>query len=268
MHMNQRSPFSPTQLSERKQLLARDLSDALDHHKLQLVYQPTLTFKERRLVSAEALSRWHHPELGPIPADEFIAIAESKGMISRLGNQVLEQVLKDLPAFLHQWPHARIAVNVSGLELSEPDFADRKIKAIESVSSQFMKHIEWEVTETFAISDTVLARQHLELLRQRGMSTAMDDFGTGQSSLTRLHQLPFDKIKLDRAFVLGLQNPDCRAEIKAMSALAQDAHMKLVVEGIETEEDLTQLALLGCDMGQGYLFSKPVALQDLLNLSC
>ena len=91
MHMNQSSPFSPTQLSERTQLLARDLSDALDHHKLQLVYQPTLTFKERRLVSAEALSRWHHTELGPIPADEFIAIAESKGMISRLGDQVLEQ---------------------------------------------------------------------------------------------------------------------------------------------------------------------------------
>jgi EAL domain-containing protein (putative c-di-GMP-specific phosphodiesterase class I) len=264
--MNVQKSFKQSQQNERKDLLKHDLTHALEHRLLSLVYQPTLDFNERKIVSAEALCRWQHPVLGQIPADEFIEIAESHGLISKLGDCVLDQVLSDLPEFIHKWPRARIAVNVSGHELDESNFAERKITKIESVSTQFFNHLEWEVTETSLIDNIELASRHLHQLRQFGMTIAMDDFGTGESTLERIQQLPFDKIKLDRQFVLNLKNPVYQKSLKSMIELTSNSHQQLVIEGIETEEELIQLTQSGCHMGQGYFFSKPVSFEELLKL--
>lgn len=250
----------------RRQRLVRDFVEALGHHSIHLVYQPSFTLKTRKVVSVEALCRWNHPDLGAVAADEFIHIAESNGLISALGDQVLQRVLNDLPTLLSKWPSLRVAINVSGLELAEPGFADRKITVIESVSPLYAKHIEWEVTESHQIIDMELANQHLDKLRKHQMTTAMDDFGVGQSTLVRLYQLPFDKIKLDRAFVLGLNHITCQSIIRAMSSLAANLKKELVIEGVETEEQLSILATLGCSLGQGYLFCKPVGLKELMEI--
>jgi EAL domain-containing protein (putative c-di-GMP-specific phosphodiesterase class I) len=264
--MSDQLPFNQWKPEEREKILVCDLTQALAERKLNVVYHPSVRFKERRLISAEALSRWIHPKLGSISADEFIEIAERNELISKLGNHVLEQVLMDLPGFINKWPTAKIAINVSGLELSKPDFSDEKIKKIESASSRFMHHLEWEVTETRKIIDNEAAKYHLNNFRAKGMTIAMDDFGTGESSLNRLNQLPFDKIKIDRSFVLNLEKPAYLNILKSMVQLAHSSNRQLVVEGIETEEELQLLAEMGCEIGQGYLFCKPQPLRELIKL--
>ena len=255
--------FDPTRAESRQLRVAHRLAHALAHQGLQVVYQPEVDLQTRQLVSLEALCRWHDDELGPVAPDEFIAVAEARGLIVPLGEYMLGQALADLPEVLRRWPQARVAVNVSGVELARPDFAVRTAAAIRSVNPALAAHLELEVTESVFHHNVPVVRQNLLALRELGMTVAIDDFGTGQSSLARLHTLPFDKIKFDRSFVQALEDPMVQAIVKAMVELARNFSRTLVVEGIETPAQLAQLVALGCRVGQGYLLCRPCALDDL-----
>lgn len=252
-----------TRAQIRQERVAYRLAHALSQKGLQLAYQPELDLRTRQLVSLEALCRWHDDEMGIVAPDEFIAVAEARGLVVSLGEYMLDRVLEDLPVVLKRWPQARVAVNVSGLELARPDFAMRTGAAIRHVDPALASHLELEVTESVFHHDLPTVRQNLEAMRDLHITVAIDDFGTGQSSLARLHTLPFDKIKLDRSFVQALDNPMVQAIVQAMAQLADNFSRTLVVEGVETPAQLQQLMQLGCRIAQGYLLCRPAALQDL-----
>lgn len=265
--MNTSPEFDPTRAEARHWRVAQRLAHALSHGGLQVVYQPEVDLSTWQLASLEALCRWHDEELGSVAPDEFIAVAEARGLVARLGQYMLQQVLTDLPTVLARWPQARVAVNVSGVELAGSDFSRRVQAAIQEANPAFGQHLEVEVTESVFHHDVPTVRQHLQALQALGLTVAIDDFGTGQSSLARLHTLPFDKIKLDRSFVHALDNPMVQAIVQAMAQLAQTFSRTLVVEGVERAEQLQQLMQLGCRGAQGYLLGRPQALSELMALS-
>lgn len=266
--MNLPTEFDPTRAETRQLRVAHRLAHALAHQGLQVVYQPEIDLQTRQVVSLEALCRWQDAELGPVAPDEFIAVAEARGLIVPLGEYMLERTLADLPAVLKRWPEVRVAVNVSGVELARSDFAVRVAAAIRTANPDLARHLEIEVTESVFHHDLPTVRQHLQALREQGLTVAIDDFGTGQSSLARLHTLPFDKIKLDRSFVQALDNPMVQAIVRAMAQLAEAFSRTLVVEGVETSAQLEHLASLGCRMVQGYLLGRPAELADLPDTIC
>jgi len=247
----------------RQSKIADRLTQALAHDGLGVVYQPEMDLLTREVVSLEALCRWHDAELGQVAPDEFIGVAEARGLIVQIGEYLLQKVLKDLPALLQRWPASRVAINVSGLELGLPDFAQRVTAQLAAVNPDLAHQLEFEVTESVFHHNVPQVRENLLSLRALGITVAIDDFGTGQSSLSRLHTLPFNKIKLDRSFVQALEDPMVQAIVKAMVQLADSFSRSLVVEGIETEQQLAQLAGLGCRLGQGYWLGRPSTLQEL-----
>lgn len=263
--MSRPSDFDPTRAETRQLRVTHRLAHALAHQGLQVVYQPEVDLSSGQLISLEALCRWQDDELGPVAPDEFIAVAEARGLIVGLGQYMLEQVLRDLPQLLQRWPQARVAVNASGVELARPDFATHMSASIAATGLHLAAHLELEVTESVFHHDVATVRQHLDALRALGLTVAIDDFGTGQSSLARLHTLPFDKIKLDRSFVQSLGEPMAQAIVRAMATLADNFSRTLVVEGVETEAQRQQLLQLGCHTGQGYLLGRPATLADLLS---
>jgi len=259
--VNTSDKFRPDQRQAR---VAERLALAISHQELGLVYQPQMDLMSREVVSLEALCRWQDAELGQVSPDEFIGVAEARGLIVQIGQLVLQKVLTDLPALQARWPGVRVAINVSGVELARPDFAERLQAVIQAVGLGQAAHLELEVTESVFHDNVSQVRANLLHLQALGITVAIDDFGTGQSSLSRLHTLPFDKIKLDRSFVQALDDPMVQAIVKAMAQLAGSFSRTLVVEGIETPAQLQMLSALGCKLGQGYFLGRPCALPELL----
>lgn len=194
--MNPSTEFDSTRAETRQVRVAHRLAHALAHHGLQVVYQPEIDLQTRQVFSLEALCRWQDEELGPVAPDEFIAVAEARGLIVPLGEYMLERALADLPAVLQRWPQVRVAVNVSGVELARPDFAVRVAAAIRAADPALARHLEIEVTESVFHHDLPTVRQHLQALREQGLTVAIDDFGTGQSSLARLQH---PHLRIERA---------------------------------------------------------------------
>lgn len=261
--MNFPSTSDTFRADHRQSRIADRLARAISQNELGLVYQPEMDLLSREVVSLEALCRWHDAELGQVAPDEFIGVAEARGLIVQIGEYLLQKVLSDLPSLLQLWPAARVAINVSGVELGLPDFAKRVTACIQAVDVALAQHLEFEVTESVFHHNVPQVRSNLLGLKALGITVAIDDFGTGQSSLSRLHTLPFDKIKLDRSFVQALGDPMVQAIVKAMAQLAGTFSRTLVVEGIETDEQLQQLIGLGCRVGQGYGLCRPTALPEL-----
>ncbi|MEY2621335.1 MAG: hypothetical protein RIT26_1155 [Pseudomonadota bacterium] len=253
----------PRRAQNRQARVALRLAQALNQSGLQVVYQPEFDLRTRQTVSFEALCRWRDDELGDVAPDEFVAVAEAEGLVVPLGQYMIKQVLHDLPTLLVRWPQARVAVNVSGVELALSDFAQRTETTIRQINPLLAKHLELEVTESIFHFDLPTVRQNLKAIREMQITVAIDDFGTGQSSLSRLHSIPFDKIKLDRSFTQALDHPMVQAIVRAMAQLSETFTRTLVVEGLETSTQLEQLIKLGCGMGQGYLLCPPCRLQDL-----
>lgn len=251
------SNFDPTRAQARQTLVAHRLAQAIDQSVLKVHYQPEIDLKTRSVQTLEALCRWHDVELNQVAPDEFIAVAEAKGLIAPLGQEILRQVMHDMPDILNRWPHVRVAINVSGLELAEATFAKQFVAAVSKINPNYLSHIELELTESIFLYDLPKVRENLEVLRQAGISVAIDDFGTGHSSLARLHTLPFDKIKMDRSFVIGLNDPMVQAIVKAMVQITKEFNKILVVEGLENTSQAKLLTSLGCRMAQGYLISQP-----------
>ncbi len=235
--------------------LVNGLRDAIHSGLLALMFQPQVDIQREELVAAETLVRWHHPTRGAISPTEFIPVAEETGLMVPLG----EWVLRTACATAASWravPGARVAVNISGRQLEQPDFSSRVQRILEETGLP-RERLEIELTESLAASDGALAV--LERLRELGIRTAIDDFGTGYSSLTRLRRLPVDTLKIDRSFVHGvsLNDPDA-VILESMIRIASGLGLEVVAEGVETLEEMDALRALGCTLMQGYLFSKPL----------
>ena len=243
--------------------LERDLRRALADGEFELHYQPIVKLRDHKIVACEALVRWRHPERGLIPPVEFIPIAEDMGLIVALG----EWVLRTACAEAAKWPaDIRVAVNVSTIQLSDKNFVATVTDATRRARLQ-PGRLEIEVTESVFIENTAAILATLKELLDYGVTTAIDDFGTGFSSLSYLLTFPFGRIKIDRAFIAGLpEKKELRAIVRAVSQLARSLDIGLTAEGVETEQQLRHVRILGCTEMQGYLFSRPRPAAELQEL--
>ncbi len=241
-------------LQERRTLQAA-LGQALSRQEFCLEYQPIVDFTEQRIVGAEALLRWQHPERGLLPPGEFIALAEESGLIGQIGQWVLDQACETAAS----WPaHIGIAVNLSPLQFRDSALVDIINHALSS-SGLLPGRLELEITETTMLETSSQTVDALWQLHGRGVRIALDDFGTGYSSLSYLRRLPFDKIKIDRSFIrdLGYEKDDSSI-ILAIIGLAERMNMIVTAEGVETAEQAALLISYGCRQAQGYLFHHPM----------
>ncbi|OWL93301.1 hypothetical protein CBQ26_20355 [Deinococcus indicus] len=244
--------------------LETQLQGAAQRQELALVYQPVSDLITGQWVAVEALLRWQHPTLGAVPPGTFIPVAERSGQIYQLGDWALQQALREVQGARALWPHAHVNVNVSPVQLLMPDYAERVLQTLEDlqVDSQVLTV---EVTESTIMQNVELVCRHLRKLRQAGVKVALDDFGSGHSSLSLLTELPLDIVKLDRSFLReGAQETARGALLRNTIRLARDLQLSTVAEGVEEESMLSLLRDLGCDYAQGYYISRPEHLDDLL----
>jgi diguanylate cyclase (GGDEF)-like protein len=251
---------------ERLALLA-DLRTALEFHPEQLIvhYQPKIDLTDGRVVSAEALVRWLHPTLGVLVPDRFIALAESTGLIEALTSHVLDVALTDCRDWTARGQDISVAVNLSARNVGDPKLPGRVAQALERACVPASSLI-LEITESSVMGDPEQTVPILHQLADLGLCLSLDDFGTGYSSLSYLQRLPVGEVKIDRSFVLGLAAEDPRnsqALIRSITGLGANLGLRVVAEGVEDEERMTQLRELGCHVAQGYCISRPLALKDL-----
>jgi diguanylate cyclase (GGDEF)-like protein/PAS domain S-box-containing protein len=264
----------------RERALARmqmetDLEHAIRTGQLVLHYQPEIDLATRRIIGFEALVRWPHPERGMVMPGEFIPLAEETGLIHPLGEWGLAEACRQITAWRDQVSRQRIAsgtahaaspavdlrvsVNLSAKQFGRPDLVER-IAGILSATSLSASDLRLEVTESSLMSHEDTAQATMQGLQQLGVGLHMDDFGTGYSSLNHLHRYPFDTLKIDRSFVQEIVSDKSSSEIvRTILDLARSLNMEVVAEGIETEEQASQLQSLGCRLGQGYYFAHPLA---------
>lgn len=244
--------------------LSRDLYDALSKDQFTLEYQPIITMSNGAIHKAEALLRWDHPSRGLINTAEFIAIAEENGTIGRIGDWVFANVIKTVRHWRVEYDeHFQISLNASPLQFRETN------KDIETWHER-LSHmglsgdaISIEITEGLIMDTDQSVTDKLLMLRDAGIQVALDDFGTGYSSLSYLQKLDIDYLKIDQSFVEGLSpDSDEQALCEAVIAMAHRLKLKVIAEGIETQEQYTILRSAGCDYGQGYYFSKPLSVLD------
>lgn len=241
------------------------LHNALDKNEIYMVFQPQYDLKSKQIVSVEALVRWESTELGFVPPDKFIPIAEDSGTIVSLGYFIFEESCKAFKAMKeHTVPLSRIAINVSSIQFKEPHLLETFISIAKRHSIE-PSEIEIEITERFLMEHTIANINMLQNFRNYGFKISIDDFGTGYSSMSYLKQLPVDTIKIDKSFVDDIaEESSDNVIIEAIIALSKTLGYIIVAEGIETEEQERFLADVHCDVGQGYLFSKPVSCEGII----
>jgi diguanylate cyclase (GGDEF)-like protein len=240
--------------------LENQLRAALGNQEFVLHYQPKISLATGKLVGAEALIRWNDPRTGLVPPGRFIPILEETGMIQEVGQWAIRQTLAEYRRWCAAgcWPALRIAVNVSPLQLRHRDFISQ-LQALIDGDPHASAGLELEITESVIMQDIKNSIETLGHVRAMGMTVAVDDFGTGFSSLAYLAKLPIDTLKIDRSFVTDMTlSAEGLALVSTIINLAHSLKLKVVAEGVETEEQRRLLHLLGCDQMQGFLFSKAV----------
>jgi len=244
--------------------LEAELRQAVHSGQFVLHYQPQ-SEGDARLSGVEALLRWRHPRRGLVAPGEFIAVAESSGLIRVLGRWVMETACKQLAAWADrpETAHLTMAVNVSAREFKKSDFV-QEVQAILAATGAKAQHLMLELTETVLVDNAHDIVIKMNTLKATGVRFSLDDFGTGYSSLSYLKRLPLDQVKIAQDFVRDiLIDPDDAAIAKMVVALAESMGLEVIAEGVETETQRAFLASLGCHNYQGYLFSQPLPAAEL-----
>ena len=241
--------------------LQSELSRAIEGAELFVLYQPLFSLEDRSLIGVEALVRWRHPERGVVAPDDFIPFAEQHGLIGRIDSFVLNEACRQLAEWTSRedWPSGfTMAVNVSGAELSDPEFVGHVAEVIGRNGIPAAR-LCLEITESALVDEWGDVQATLSALSRLGVRLALDDFGTGYSTLAHLQRLKVDVLKIDRSFVTQIgRNPRDREIVAAVTAMSHALGITVVGEGIETSHQLDTLAGLDCDQGQGFLFARPL----------
>ncbi len=258
------APAMQAAIDQRLQLQG-ELRQAIQRDQLYLVFQPQLTLDTGQVAGAEVLLRWHHPERGDIPPDQFIPLAEETGLIQDIGQWVLEQACAALARWLPLHPGLVLAVNLSPRELRQEDCVARVLACL---ARHQLPHsaLELEITEGVLLEDVELCIANMLALRTSGIRFAIDDFGTGYSSLTYLKRLPLDRLKIDRSFIQDLDGDGSDLMlVQTILMIACNMGLECVAEGIETDHQLEVLRTHGCELGQGFHLGVPMREAALLD---
>jgi diguanylate cyclase (GGDEF)-like protein/PAS domain S-box-containing protein len=260
---------SSQRLVSGRGLLQAELNRAIENKEFFVLYQPLFSLEDRSLLGVEALVRWRHPERGVVSPDEFIPFAEQHGLIGKIDSFVLAEACRQFVAWSsrEQWPaNFTTAVNVSGAELSDPEFATRVAEVIRQEKMP-PERLCLEITETALVGEFGDVQETLLALSNLGVRIALDDFGTGYSTLAHLQRLKVDILKIDRSFIAQISRSTRDREIvAAVTAMSHALGMAVVGEGIETSHQLATLAALDCDQGQGFLFARPMPPEAIATL--
>ncbi len=251
-------------LSRDRLIMEKELYQALHTEQFELFYQPQIELDSGRLIGAEALIRWRHPQKGMIAPDQFIPLAEELGLIVPIGEWVIRTVCRQIKSWEESGLEPiRVAINLSPRQFMQKDLVDIITREIQK-QRVCVDRIQVEITESMIIDDIERVIEILNNLKANGISIAIDDFGTGFSSLEYLKRFPIDKLKIDKSFVGNvLHNQDDASIVQAVIALGHNMNMQIIAEGVESEEQLAFLKQRRCDYGQGYFFSKPVAEHEM-----
>ena len=249
--------------SARRLGLAGDLRRALDNGELEVVFQPKVALRHRQLVGVECLARWEHPAHGSVAPEDFVAVAEHTGQLGRLTEVVLREGLRRCRQWAAQSRPLNVAVNLSPRTLIDPEFPDQVAAMLDEYGVPAAQ-LTLEITEHGVVGGTDRPMPTLRRLHQLGVRLSVDDFGTGYSSLSYLRRLPVHEVKIDRSFVQGMAtDPGDLAIVRAVVDLSRHFGLAAVAEGVESEMTLTLLEEMGCDIGQGFLFSRPLPFDRL-----
>lgn len=246
--------------------LAADLKSNLDTDQFTIVYQPLFDLWANQVTSVEALLRWHHPTRGHISPGMFIPLAESTGSIVELGRMVMRRACRQLAEWQGSLPggeHLAVAVNVSAKQLELPGEAE-VLRSIIAEAGVEPSKLTIELTESTFIEDAVWLREQLEGFQRLGIRIAVDDFGAGSAGLSHLRDVPFDILKIDKAYIDDLEtSAESVSLVRGVVELAHGLHARLVAEGIETPGQLSILRDMGCDFGQGFFLGRPMTAEAL-----
>ncbi|MGB7444487.1 MAG: EAL domain-containing protein [Coleofasciculaceae cyanobacterium] len=259
--------------ASRRMQIETDLRRALTSEEFRVYYQPIISLTTGRLTGFEALVRWQHPQRGLVSPAEFIPVAEETGLIVPIGLWILREACRKMGKWQKHWSEQgklTVSVNLSGKQVTEPGLIEQIDRIIKETGFD-SKCLKLEITESILMDNTTAATNMLWQLRARNILLCLDDFGTGYSSLSYLHRFPVSTLKIDRSFVSRMSVGDENLEIvRAIVTLAHTLKMDVIAEGVETAEQFTLLKLLGCEQGQGYFYSRPLAAkatEELIALS-
>jgi diguanylate cyclase (GGDEF)-like protein len=248
-------------------VLVNDLRQAVEAKQFTLYFQPKIDARSLQVTAAEALLRWHHPSRGFVSPVIFIPLAEKYGLMGSIGNWVIEEASRTAAEWLQSGLRMRVAVNISGYQMRQDDLVEH----IESVLQRYglqPERFTCEITETVAMEDTAATKLTFEKMRTAGFHVSIDDFGTGYSSLSSLRRLPAAELKIDRAFVMDLEESEtARSIAKSIIDMARALGLKVIAEGVETIGQSNILVEMGCDELQGFLFSMPIPADELKKLA-
>jgi diguanylate cyclase (GGDEF)-like protein len=249
--------------AQARRSLELDLRDALENDAFDLHYQPIFDIRTRRIVSSEALLRWHHPVRGMVPPGEFISVAEEMGIIVEIGEQVLRKACLEC----RRWPgDTGVAVNLSSIQFSRSN-VPALIRRTLAATGLPPERLHVEITESTLLHDTSKTRAALRQLEALGVRVSLDDFGTGYSSLSYLHSFPLHKVKIDQSFLPDLENARQVTLLRGMARLSAELGLRVTVEGVETEDQLALIAAEpSIDEVQGYLLGRPLPAADFRKL--
>lgn len=246
--------------------MANEFQVALAQKQLSLHYQPIIDLRTKQVAGFEALMRWFHPEKGQIFPDKFIPIAEESGLIVEASKWALEESCQALKRIEGRTGHENdlfMSVNFSSSDFASDNFVET-IYNIISKTDVLPTCVHLEITERLLMGQPDNARETLNMCRQAGMGISIDDFGTGYSSLSYLHYFPIDTLKIDRSFISAMhQDESSMALVKSIISLGKNMKMKIIAEGVEEQKEAQELLRLGCDLAQGYYFSRPIPEADL-----
>ncbi len=256
-----------TQKAFEKVVLENALREAIEADAFDIYYQPQVDMRSGKIIGAEALVRWNHDTMGMIAPDRFIPLAEQSGLIMKLDKLIMKKVLHQSKVWQERGVESlKIALNISAKELKNKNFL-QDTKEIIDESGCDIAWLEFEITESYFLKDPSLASKILQEISQMGISIAIDDFGIGYSSLSYLKQLPINKLKIDRAFIKELpDDEDDRAIVEAIIALAKSLNLDILAEGVETQAQAEFLMTKGCLKAQGYLYYRPLSIDEFEKL--